>query len=82
MEVFAPTAEQRRLLVELLANEFEGTLDLRLDPARATTLAQLVAQGWVSRSQGWCVLTRAGQEIAIHLADRMLGVERRIEGCA
>jgi hypothetical protein len=82
MEVFAPSVAQRRLLVELLASEFEGSLDVRLDSARATTLAQLVELGWVSRTQGWFVLTRAGQEIALHLTDRMLGSSARLEGYA
>ena len=82
MEVVAPSAAQRRLLVELLASEFEGSIDVRLDAARATTLAQLVELGWVSRCQGWFVLTRSGQEIALHLTDRMLGAEGRVEGYA
>lgn len=82
MEVFAPSAAQRRLLVELLASEFEGSIDVRLDSARATTLDQLVELGWVSRCQDWFVLTRAGQDVALHLTDRMLGAPGRIEGFA
>lgn len=78
MEVFTPSAAQRRLLVELLASEFEGSIDVRLDSARATTLSQLVELGWVSRCQGWFVLTRAGQDVAHHLSDRMLGASARV----
>ena len=82
MEIFAPSAAQRRMLVELLANEFEGSLVVAGDAARETTLTQLVGLGWVAQTQGWFVLTRAGQDIALHLTDRMLGAPGRIEGYA
>lgn len=83
MEVFAPTAAQRRLLVELLANELDGDIGLRLaDSARESALLQLVALGLVSRAQSWLVLTGPGRELAERLADRMLGLQSPLEGCA
>lgn len=81
MEIFAPSAAQRRMLVELLANEFEGSLVVAGDAARETTLTQLVGLGWVAQTQGWFVLTPAGQDLAHLLADRMLGASR-VEGYA
>ena len=83
MEVFAPSAAQRRLLVELLANELDGDINLRLaDSDRESALQQLVALGMVSRVQSWFVLTVPGRELAGHLADRMLGLPSALEGCA
>jgi hypothetical protein len=82
MEVFALSAAQRRMLVELLASESEGSTDVRLDSARGATLDQLVELGGVSHCQGGFVLTRPGQDVALHLADLMLGAPGRIEGYA
>ena len=82
MEIFAPSAAQRRLLVELLANELDGDISLRLaDSAQELALQQLVALGMVSRVQSWFVLTGPGRELAGRLADRMLGLPT-LEGCA
>ena len=82
MQVFAPSAAQRRLLVELLATELDGDIGLRFaDSARQPTLQQLVALGLVSRVQSWFVLTGAGRELAGRLAERMLGLPT-LEGCA
>lgn len=82
MDFFAPSAAQRRLLVELLANELDGDTNLLLaDSARDRALQQLVAVGMVSRVQSRFVLTGPGRELAERLADRMLGFPS-LEGCA
>ena len=83
MEVLMPDAGQRRLLVELLANELAGDTSVRVvGLERETALGEIVALGLAVRSPGCATLTHAGRTLAQRLADHMLGLQPRLEGCA
>ncbi len=74
MEVVTPSRMQRRLLVELLASEFDGDGTVQLDdPGRELAFEQLLGSGMVSRAGKCVALTHAGRELAGRIADHMLG---------
>ncbi len=74
-----PSAEQRRLLVELLASELDGDGTVLLnEPGREVACEELLGSGMLARVGTWIALTRAGRELATGLADRMLGAKHRI----
>jgi len=78
-----PTSMQKRLLVELLASEFDGDGTVRLDdPGREMAFEQLLGSGMVSRAGSWVALTQAGRELAGCIAEHMLGARRSLRSPA
>ncbi len=76
MDVFAPTADERRLLVEMLAAELaeDEPVAVRSTTRHHTALA-LAASRLVAWLDAWTVaLTPEGRSVARQLADHMLGI--------
>ncbi len=84
MEIFTPTAAQRRFLVELLAAEMDDDGPVWVtDPSRREAMEELAAHGFLVRVDAWAIaLTERGRDLAERLAAHMLGLRPRLEGCA